>query len=485
MEPHWLSILPPVTAIILAIWSRQVLVSLFAGIWMGWTILANGNAVIGLRDALEACVNVFKDGGNTKVIIFSAMVGALIALTQRSGGVTGFIDWIFNKDLVKGRKSAGVGTWITGIVVFVESSITSLVVGSIFRPIFDRLHISREKLAYFCDSTAAPVCILIPINGWGAYIMGLLSKQGIDGAFVVLLKSIVFNWYAILALAMVLFVILFDFNIGPMAAAEKRTKEGKLADDDATPLVSDDVLSLNAKENVTPRARNMLWPIATMVIMMPVGLWITGSATLQQQGLFAEASFFDVLSKGSGSTSVFWAVLAAISVAGIMYYVQGIMKVEEIMSLVVKGMGGLMPLAILMVFAFAIGATCKELQTGKYVSEVAKQWLSPKLIPLVLFGVSAFIAFSTGTSWGTFAIMIPIAIPLVETMGANIHLVLGAVLSGGIFGDHCSPISDTTIISSMASGCDHIAHVKTQLPYALLTGAIASFIYLLLGLFFS
>ncbi|WP_372366741.1 Na+/H+ antiporter NhaC family protein [Candidatus Uabimicrobium sp. HlEnr_7] len=484
MEPHWLSILPPITAIILAIWSRQVLISLFAGIWMGWTILAKGNFLLGLHDALEACVAVFKDGGNTKVIIFSAMVGALIALTQRSGGVSGFIDWIFNNNLVRGKRSAGLGTWFTGIIVFVESSITCLVVGSIFRPIFDRLKMSREKLAYFCDSTSAPVCILIPINGWGAYIMGLLSKQGVEGAFVVLLKSILFNWYAILALAMVLIVILFDFHIGPMAAAEKRAQEGKVLNDNSEPLVSDDVMSLEAKEGITSRARNMLIPIATMVIMMPMGLWITGSSALQAKNALTQASFFDILSSGSGSTSVFWAVLTAITVAAFMYRIQGIMKIDEIMNLVVKGMGGLMPLAMLMVLAFAIGATCKELQTGLYVSEVAKQWLSPKLIPLLLFGVSAFIAFSTGTSWGTFAIMIPIGIPLVGTMDANIHLVVGAILSGGIFGDHCSPISDTTIISSMASGCDHIDHVKTQLPYALLTGAIASVIYLVLGLIF-
>lgn len=464
----WLSILPPVIAIVLAIWTKQVFISLFFGIWLGWTVLAGGNPLTGLADALESCIRVFEDGGNTKVIAFSAMVGALIAFTQRSGGVDGFVNWVSVKGLVRSRRSAALMAYIVGVVVFVESSITCLVTGSVSRPLFDRFKISREKLAYVCDSTSAPICILIPLNGWGAYIIGLLAAQNIDAPFAALLKSIPFNFYPIAALAMLLLVILTGKDIGPMAAAEKRARElGEVLREGAEPLVSTEVLTIEPKPGVTPKAMNMLVPIAVMVLMMPVGLLVTGQGNLM---------------KGSGSTSVFWAVLAAIVVAGILYKAQKIMTLRELVDLFFKGLGGLMPLALLMMLAFAIGNTCKELGTGPYVADVTSNWLSPGLVPAILFLVSGFIAFSTGTSWGTFAIMIPIGMPMVSLMGADLSLTLGALLSGGIFGDHCSPISDTTIISSMASASDHIDHVRTQLPYALLAAAFSLIAYLILGL---
>lgn len=465
----WLSILPPIIAIVLAIWTKQVFISLFFGIWLGWSILAHGNPISGLAAALESCIRVFEDGGNTKVIAFSAMVGALIAFTQRSGGVNGFIQWILEKGLVKDRRSAGLLAWLSGVVIFVESSITCLVTGAVSRPIFDKLKISREKLAYICDSTSAPICILIPLNGWGAYVMGLLAAQNVDAPFFTLLKSLPFNLYAIFALIAVLAVILTGKDFGPMAKAERRAREeGKVLRDGAEPLVSTEVIAIDAKESVPPRAMNMLIPIAVMVFMMPVGLLITGHGDIM---------------KGSGSTSVFWAVLAAITLAGSLYMVQGIMNLREVVDLFLKGIGGLMPLALLMMLAFAIGSTCKELGTGPYVANLAKAWLSPGLVPTILFLVSCFIAFSTGTSWGTFAIMIPIGIPMIALMGANLYITIGAILSGGIFGDHCSPISDTTIISSMASASDHIDHVRTQLPYALVAAATALIIYLIIGVF--
>ena len=221
----WLSVLPPILAIILAIWTKQVFISLFFGIWLGWTVLANGNPASGLADALEACILVFQDSGNTKVIAFSGMVGALIVFTQRSGGVEGFIQWILGRGIVRDRRSAGLLALATGFVIFVESSITCLVTGAIARPIFDKLKISREKLAYICDSTSAPVCIMIPLNGWGAYIMGLLAAQNVDRPFFALLKSVPFNFYAILALITVLTVILSGKDVGPMATAERRAKD--------------------------------------------------------------------------------------------------------------------------------------------------------------------------------------------------------------------------------------------------------------------
>lgn len=463
----WLSVLPPVLAIVLAILTRQVYLSLFFGIWLGWTILAGGNPLTGLRDALEACVNVFKDGGNTKVIAFSALVGALIAFTQHSGGVAGFVNWIMQRDLVRSRRHAGLLAWFIGVIIFVESSITALVTGAVCRPIFDKLKISREKLAFLCDSTSAPVCILIPLNAWGAYIIGLLGNQGYANPVEVMIVAMPLNFYAVLALGFTFYIAYSGRDYGPMAAAERRAREtGQVLRPGAEPLVAKEIANMEAKEGVVHRARNFLIPIAVMVVMMPVGLFITGEGNMMQ---------------GSGSTSVFWAVLAATSVATVLYLAQRLFTLHEVTELFFKGFGGLVPLALLMVFAFAIGDVSKALKTGEFVAGVAQDNLPTALIPTLLFLTSCFIAFSTGTSWGTFGIMVPIAVPIAHTLGIPDALAVAAVLGGGIFGDHCSPISDTTIISSMASASDHIDHVRTQLPYALTVASVSVGLYLIAG----
>jgi Na+/H+ antiporter NhaC len=252
-----------------------------------------------------------------------------------------------------------------------------------------------------------------------------------------------------------------------MKKAELRaTREGKVIADGAMPLVSEEVISIQTKNGVKPNALNMIVPILTMIFMMPVGLYITGNGNL---------------TSGSGSTAVLWAVLTSIFVAGILYKFQKILTIRETIELTLKGMGGLIPLAVLMTFAFAIGAVCKELKTGEYVAQIASKFLTPSLLPSVVFLTSCVISFSTGTSWGTFAIMMPIAIPSAIIMNSNLPLVLASVLSGGVFGDHSSPISDTTIVSSMASACDHIDHVKTQLPYALTAASLALVFFIIFG----
>ena len=431
-------------------------------------ILSGGNPISATIRALDACVDVFKDGDNTKVIMFSALVGALIAFTQYSGGMTGFVEWIVSRGLIRNRKNAGLLAWFVGMVIFVESSICVLIAGAVARPLFDRFKISREKLAYICDSTSAPKCILIPLNAWGAFIIGLLAKEGVEQPVRVMLSSMPYNFYAILAILMVLGTIILDWNFGPMKAAERRVaRNGKVLRDGAAPLVSTEISAISKKEGVVPRAINMILPILVMVVMMPVGLCITGNGSLMN---------------GSGATSVFWAVLIGIVVGGLLYRIQGIMSVKEIVGLFMKGVGGLMPLAILMMFAFAIGETCRQLGTGVFVASVAKTALPSQVVPAILFIVSGFIAFSTGTSWGTFAIMIPIGIPMITLLNLSPGLVVGAVLGGGVFGDHCSPISDTTIIASMASATDHIDHVRTQIPYAFIAAIVALAFYLVAGM---
>jgi len=382
----------------------------------------------------------------------------------------GFVNWIVGKGLVKTRKSAGLMAWFLGVIIFIESSICVLVSGAVARPIFDRLKISREKLSYILDSTSAPKCVLIPLNAWGAFVLGLLAAQGMQDPVRVFISSLPLNFYAITALAIVLVVILSGKDIGPMKKAEKRVREeGKLLRDGAEPLISEDVVMLEKKEGILPRSINMILPVAVMVLMMPVALFISGKGNLMD---------------GSGSVSVLWAVICGLAAGAIAYRVQGIMKTKEITDTFMKGVGGMVPLASLMILAFAIGDTCEALGTGPFVARAAEAALNPGLIPAIMFVISSFIAFSTGTSWGTFAIMIPIAVPMINLIGLHPGLVLASVLGGGVFGDHCSPISDTTIISSMAAATDHIDHVRTQMPYALLAGLVSLLLFLVFGFAF-
>lgn len=246
-------------------------------------------------------------------------------------------------------------------------------------------------------------------------------------------------------------------------------------------MVSDELISHEMKEGVKPRAMNMLIPLGVMIGMMIVGLAATGWSKVE-----APASFLDHLSRahryGSGSAAVLYAVTSSLFVAMVLYRAQGIMKLSKMVNLTLKGISELMPLALLMMLAFSISAVCKELGTGVWLAGVTEGWLSPELLPAVIFALTALIAFSTGTSWGTFAIMVAIALPMAQVHEANLFLVVAAVMGGGVFGDHCSPISDTTIISSMASASDHIDHVRTQLPYALIAGGITFILYLILGM---
>jgi len=481
MESYGLiSLLPPVIAIGLALWTRQVFLSLLIGIWIGFVILASGNPLTGTFETLNGLVAVFEDAGNTRIIIFTLVVGALIALIQRSGGVQGFIDrllgWLeksaANATHRGQRKRVELMALFSGLVLFIESNISILTVGTLYRPVFDKLKIPREKLAYIADSSSAPSCILIPFNAWGAFITGLLMAQGLENAFGELLKATLFNFYPMLVIATLIFVILSGKDVGEMKTAEAR---GTLLRDGALPMMSEEASKVPMKEGITPRARNMIIPIAAMVLLMPTFLIMTGWAD-------GGGNWFKALQSGSGSKSVLYATSFACMLAMIMYKVTGKLGIRESFDLSLKGMSGMVPLAILMVLAFAIGSLCKELDTGLYVAETAKQFISPALVPALMFLVACFVAFSTGTSWGTFAIMVAIAVPLAQGMETNVSLAIAAALGGGVFGDHCSPTSDTSIITSMATANDHIDHIRTQIPYALIGGSITTILYLILGI---
>ena len=466
-DPTWISLLPPLAAIVLAIWSRQVYLSLAGGVWLGWTILLGWSPGAGLAAAIDGAVAVLASEGDAKVILFTLVIGALIATVEASGGVAGFVQWLEQNRWVTDGRRAQLLAWIIGVVVFIESNITVLVAGSVARPLFDRFRHSREKLAYLIDSTSAPICILIPLNAWGAYNLGLLNNAGVENPLGVFLQSIAYNFYAFAAVALALLVILLRWDIGPMKGAEARAAEGLVLRPGATPMMDEGIFQApDGAPPVTTLARNMIVPIAVMVITMPIGLWITGDGDLRA---------------GSGNTSVLWAVLAGLAAAWLLLLVQRASTVDALVKIGLKGAGGLVPLALILLLALALGNVADELGTGAYVAQVTEGVLPPALFLPLVFVVSGAIAFAIGSSWGTFAIMIPIVVPAASMLGMEIAPFLAAALSGGIFGDHCSPISDTTIISSMAAATDHVDHVRTQLPYALIGGGIATVAFVIAG----
>ena len=373
-----------------------------------------------------------------------------MALIEKSGGIEGFVDFMQNKiALVKSERSALILTYIVGIIIFVESSITALIAGAVGKPFCEKYQISNAKLAFVCDSTSAPISSLLIFNGWGALLLGLVSTQVTLGviqgdATSILIDAVAYNFYAIVALIITFLAIWFKIDIGPMKKA--------IYTSSSTSSTCRDKKSMYY----------MLIPIFLMVILVFVFLYITGDGNIL---------------KGSGSSSIFYTMLSVV-IFTLFYYVGSKnMSFKVWGKTTFSGAIKLIPIASILLFAFAIGQVTTELKTGQYLASLANENLSVYLLAGVIFLLSSIMAFSTGTSWGTFSIMIPVAVPMAVAMDADIALVLGAVISGGIFGDHCSPISDTTIISSMASECEVVEHVKTQLPYALISGVIAFFMF--------
>ena len=466
-DPAWYSVLPPLLAIVLAIWSKQVIPSLFAGIWIGHTLLTQFNPLAGLVAGLDGMINVFTDPGDARVLVFTLLIGPLIATIERSGGVRGFVHYLEARHWVHNGFRAQILAWGIGLVIFVESSITLLVAGSVSRPLFDRYRVSREKLAYLIDATSAPVCVMIPLNAWGAFIISLVASTGVENPLQVFVAAVPLNLYAITAILLAGVVVWKNINIGPMKKAEERTQGGEILWPDSVPLIDVSAEHEVTDEQDIPSAWLMVLPILAMVLMMPVSLYVTGDG--------------DII-KGSGSISVLWSVCFAIVVAWTMTLLKGDSSVSELMQVFMKGAGDLLPIAIILLLALTLGDVANSLGTGVYVANLVSGNISPVFLAPLVFLVSAFIAFSVGSSWGTFAIMIPIAVPIAMTLGIPVPLMLGAAISGAIFGDHASPISDTTVLASMASASDHIDHVRTQLPYALIAAAIATVGFLLIGL---
>ena len=453
MEYGILSIAIPLLTIALAIITKDVIVSLMGGIFAGLLVLNNYHPMDAFVALFDGIIALFAEGWITKTLLFMLLVGSIIKLLTVSGAVNSFVAYLSKKGKkIDSPTGSMMLAYIIGVIIFIESSITSLVAGTVAKPLCDKNGVSREKLAYICDGTSAPICSLIPMNGWGALLLGLIvsaiDSNVISGDGVsLLLASIPYNFYAIFALLIVLSVIFFNFDIGPM----KHTV--------AQPYKIQE-LNETIKANPLP----MLLPLIVMITAVPAGLYLTGKG--------------DIF-KGSGSTSVYYAVIVTLIFMYIYYISTKLISHKKYFKGFYAGLGEMIPVTMILLFAIFIGKIIGDLGTAKYLANILHGNISPVYLPVLIFLVASITAFSTGTSWGTFSIMMPIALALGADMGLDIPLVIAAVISGGIFGDHASPISDTTIISSMAAGCDHVEHVRTQLPYALLGGILASLAFFL------
>jgi Na+/H+ antiporter NhaC len=449
-EPSVWSLLPPAVAIALAIRTRQVHLALLTGVWLGSTLASGGNPLAGMAGAVESVVQVLAEPSGARLLLFCLLIGPLVLYLEVFRGVEGFIDWIESRRLVASARGARMLAWLVGVGIYIETNITLLVTGAVCRPLFDRYRESREKLAYLADSTSAPVCILIPFNAWGALVLGLLESQQVSDPVRVFVQAVPLNFYAVAALLLAGFTAWTGWSLGAMRAAEpgERTVE-----------VPEGVAPKEPPKPVPPRARNMVLPLAAMIAMLPVGLYVTGGG---------------VLGQGSGSTSALWAVLAGNGMVWLLVLGQRLSRPGELVRLGIRGMESLLGLVLILLLAMTLGDVCSRLGTGAYMADLLRDIVQPAAVLPTTFLVAAAVAFATGTSWGTFAMIIPVAVPAAMALEMPVAPFLAAALSGGIFGDHASPISDTTVVASLAAGTTVIDHVRTQLPYALLAAAVAT-----------
>ncbi len=497
--PGWFSLAPPVLAILLALVFKEVITALLAGVWLGALAVAGYNPLSALWRtidlyALPAIADM--DGGHTQILVFTLLLGGLVGIVSRNGGTQGIVDAV--SPFASTSRRGKVATWVAGMAIFFDDYANTLIVGNTMRPITDRLKISREKLAYIVDSTAAPVAALVPISTWVGYEISLIAdgmaiaaqQPGTDPALVATLTSvsplavfittIPYRFYALLALAFVLITSLMDRDFGPMAKAERRASSGggvhrpgaQLAVDTRDP-------HMTPSDGVTPQWYNAAGPIMTVILVVLGGLYTTGRASAGP-----DASLMDVFGAADPFVPMLWGSMAGCIVGIALSVGQRILSVQESLNAWVAGMKAMFLAMVILTLAWSLGQVTEDLGTAQYLAQILSDALPLEAIPVLVFLTSAAMAFATGTSWATMAIMIPLVIPLTVTLGGaegfgvggGYSILMGAIsstLAGAIFGDHCSPISDTTVLSSTAAACDHLDHVRTQLPYAVMVALLS------------
>lgn len=497
------SIIPALIALVLAIATRRVLLSLGVGIIIGSLLLNSYSVLSALSYIVEKVFAIFFDNipeniasesptqilyrvlsgeiinaWNMSIVAFLLILGVMTALLTLSGGARAFADWAQQR--IKDKKGSQLLAAFLGVFIFVDDYFNSLAVGSISKPVTDRFGVSRAKLAYILDSTAAPMCVIMPVSSWGAYIMtivsGILVGHGITeytplGAYLLLIPM---NFYAIFALIMVFVVAILGLDIGPMHRHETNVSDA--SEDENAKALQDD---FDIQESDHGHLYDLVLPIIVLIIATVAAMIYTGDASRAAGAPFSLLSAFENTDVGKSLVigGLFGVLSSLISVG------RQKLNLATILHTIWIGAKSMLPAILILIFAWVIGSVIKDMNTGKYLASLVQDNIDIRWLPAILFMLSGIMAFSTGTSWGTFSIMLPIAGDIAgSTEPALLLPVLGAVLAGSVFGDHCSPISDTTILSSTGAGCKHIDHVSTQLPYAVIVAFISVIGYVVLGL---
>jgi Na+/H+ antiporter NhaC len=475
----WVSLLPPLVAIVAALAFRQVLLSLALGVWIGASLMAGYDPWQGLLRMLDHYfVGAVADGGHASILAFTLLLGGMVGVIGRSGGSAALAGGVTRWATT--RRRGQISTWLLGLVIFFDDYANALLVGTSVRPVTDRLRISREKLAFLVDATAAPVASLAVVSSWVGVEMGYIADQytliGLDGEpFVVLLQTLPHRYYPLLMLVFVGLVAWTGRDFGAMARAEARAfQSGQLLREGARP--ASDLDEPASRAGGSGSVANALVPIAVIVCTAVAGLVVTGRQGALAEGL--EPTLRNTFSHASSVQALLWGsglgCMAAVAVALVG---RGRLTFGQAVEGVVGGMRAMLQACLILVLAWSLGAVCHDVGTADHVVSLVGDSIPAAALPAAVFVTAAVVSFATGTSWGTMAILFPLVVPLAYAVGGGEGTVLlsamGSILAGAVFGDHCSPISDTTVLSSVASGCDHVDHVRTQLPYALTVGAVA------------
>lgn len=461
MNYGFFSILPSLLAIVLALTTKNVFLALLASLLFGNFLLAGYSLMGMLVGTKEMIVNVFSSGSSTSIIIILTLLGGMFYMIEEAGGLKGVTALMIEKrSVIKSRVGAELFTWLVGILVFVDGTLSVMITGSVSRPLTRAFHISPEKNAWIVHSTATPLSVLIPIAAYGPYIAGFIEAQGIENPTQQMVNGIFFNYYCIFAVVGVAAFILTRFDFGPMRKAEADYAAGNRAG------ISDSEKE-NAEGQVSGKARYLLIPLLLMIVIAIAYIFYSGEGNM----MAGDAETGLIL--GTAAGCFYLTVARALSKEA---------SVGESTGKLFAGCGNMSNIVIIMVLAYAFSNLLGELGTASYLSGVLIRFLAPAIFTPVAFVLTCLLSFSTGTSAGTIAIMMPVLLPMAMSLNIPIPMIVGAVAGGAVFGDHTSPISDTTIMSCSSTGCDVVSHVKTQLPYSLCFAAAACTLYLVIGL---
>jgi len=476
--PAWASILPPLLAIALALVFRQVLVALVLGVWLGAFLLSDLSLVGSFARLLDThLVQAIADRGHASILLFSLLLGGMLGLMTQSGGARGLAGWVRTE--TASRRRGQLTTWFLGLLVFFDDYANSLLVGASMRPVTDRLRISREKLAFLVDATAAPVASLALISSWIGVEVGYIADQfaqlGIErDAYLTFIETIPYRFYPILMLLFVAWLAFRGRDFGPMLRAERRALEtGLVSRPGAQP--ASDFHEDEVPADVPGRPWNALLPVVTVVVVAAIGIYVDGRGKVVAAGL--EPTLRAIVGEASSSAAILWATGAGCLCALALSLGSGALSFGRSLDAWLSGVRSMMYAVIILVLAWALGGVCRDLDTAGFLISIVGDWMMAAWIPALVFVLAALVSFATGTSWGTMAILFPLVVPLAHQVAPGQEAILlgtvSSILAGSVWGDHCSPISDTTVLSSMATSCDHMDHVRTQLPYALLVGGVS------------